>query len=238
MMFDNIKNIDLYENNNIYLTFDIDWAPDEVLEYTLNIIEKYNIKATLFVTHETKLLDRMRDNSNIELGIHPNFNPLVNGDFRYGKNLKEVLNYYLKIVPEAVSIRSHDLMQKSELLALLDQYNIKYDCTLYIPYNSGIVNKSFKHFDNKLIRVPHFWEDDVHCLYKDDWDVGKYLSYRGIKVFDFHPIHIALNTEDINRYLSIRHVQQDSSIVFENKFGGYGSESFLIDLIMKNSIKE
>jgi hypothetical protein len=233
MIFQNIKDINLKSKikNNIYITFDIDWASDEVLSHTLDIIEKYNIKATFFVTHATKLLQRMINNPNIELGIHPNFNPLVNGDFRYGRNIKEVLEYYLKIVPDAVSIRSHDLMQKSELINLLATYNIKYDCNLYLPYNSGIVNKPFNHFDNKLIRVPHFWEDDVHCLYNDDWGVDKYLKYDGIKVFDFHPIHIALNSESMDRYMSIRDKQQDSKVVFENRFDGYGSEKFLHNLV-------
>ena len=43
----------------------------------------------------------MRANQNIELGIHPNFNPLLNGDFRYGKSIDEVIKYYKKIAPEA-----------------------------------------------------------------------------------------------------------------------------------------
>ncbi len=233
MQFSLIKDIDVDSKylNNIYITFDIDWASDEILEYSLNIIEKYNIKATFFVTHQTKLLQRMRDNTDIELGIHPNFNPLVNGDFKYGSNIKEVLEYYLKIVPDAVSIRSHDLMQKSELLGLLSQYGLKFDCNMYIPCSSGLINKPFRHFDNKLIRVPHFWEDDVHCLCQDDWNIDVYLAYNGIKVFDFHPIHIVLNSESMDRYISLRSAQKDSKIVFRNRFQGYGSENFLIDLI-------
>ena len=95
MKFENIKNINL-ENpssweDKIFLTFDIDWCSDEVLSFTLDIIEKNNIKATFFVTHETLLLERMRDNPKIELGIHPNFNFLLNGDFRQGSSSKEVV---------------------------------------------------------------------------------------------------------------------------------------------------
>lgn len=73
MVFENIKNIDVKNTfswqNKIFLTFDIDWASDEVLSYTLDIIEKYDIKATFFVTHETKLLERMRNNPNIEFCV-------------------------------------------------------------------------------------------------------------------------------------------------------------------------
>lgn len=233
MTFDLIKNIDESTKwvNKVYLTFDIDWASDEILSHTLDLIEKYDVSATFFCTHATKLLERMRENSKIELGIHPNFNFLVNGDFRYGKNMNEIFEYYLKIIPDAVSVRSHDLTQKTEYLSLFKRHGLKYDCNLYLPYNSGIVNKPFKHFDHHTIRVPHYWEDDVHCLYNDEWSIDKYLAYKGIRVFDFHPIHIALNSENIDRYVSIRDMQQNMEKVFANKFDGYGSESFLIDLI-------
>lgn len=72
-VFGNIGEIDLENPSSyqkIFLTFDIDWASDEVLEYCIDIIEKANVKATWFVTHETPLLERLRANPNFELGIH------------------------------------------------------------------------------------------------------------------------------------------------------------------------
>lgn len=234
MIFKNIKNTQLTNfQDSCYITFDIDWASDKILEYTLDIIEKYNVKATFFVTHETILLKRMRENPNIELGIHPNFNFLLNGDFRYGKNMKEVAEYFLKIVPEAVSVRSHSLTNQSNMFDIFSQLGLKFECNFLIPMRSNIIVKPFLHWDKKLTRVPHYWEDDVHCLYGDDWKLDNYYKYEGIKIFNFHPIHIALNTECMDRYITIRNVQQNSSIVFKNRFDGYGSESFLIDLIKK-----
>ena len=43
-----------YENK-IFLTIDIDWAHDIVLEDTIKIIEKAEVPATFFLTHETPL---------------------------------------------------------------------------------------------------------------------------------------------------------------------------------------
>ncbi|PHR69820.1 MAG: hypothetical protein COA66_14165 [Arcobacter sp.] len=232
MIFSNIKDIDLNDKSswidNIFLTFDIDWASDDVLEYTLNILEEYNIKATFFVTHETSILERMRKNPNIELGIHPNFNPLLKGDFKYGKNIDEVMQYYKSIVPESVSVRSHALTQNSTYLSLLKKYNITYECNSYIPKNSNIELKPYLHWDKILIRVSHFWEDDLHCIYKDSWNVKKYLNYKGLKVFDFHPIHIYLNTEDLNRYESARNCFQNTDILNKkmNK-DFFGTRNFL-----------
>lgn len=239
-MFQNIKDIDINDSlswqDKIFITFDIDWCSDEVLSYTLDIIEKYNIKATFFVTHETKLLERMRVNPNIELGIHPNFNFLLNGDFRQGSSSKEVVQYYKKFVPNAVSVRSHSLTQGGSIFPIFEDEGFIYECNTFIPLQGG-VQLPYRH-TKQLIKVPHIFEDDVRELYEDEWDLKKYLDYKGIKVFDFHPIHIFLNSENIERYNSAReHLQNFDELkkCVNNKV--YGTKDFMIDLI-ENSNKE
>ena len=65
--------------DRVFLTFDIDWAHDEVLEDTLNLVSDYNVKATFFATHKTSVNLKIISNPNFELGIHPNFNLEFNG---------------------------------------------------------------------------------------------------------------------------------------------------------------
>jgi len=206
--FELIKNIDVNNSQSwqdkIFLTFDIDWCSNEVLSYTLDILEEHNIKATFFVTHETKLLDRIRDNKYIELGIHPNFNPLLNGDFRYGRTIDGVIEYYKNIVPESVSVRSHSLTNNSIISKVFRKYGLKYECNQYIPKNSTIIVKPYNHWEDNLVNVPHFWEDDLHIIYNDTFDSNKYIKYEGIKVFDFHPIHLFLNTDELSTYENAR----------------------------------
>ncbi|RXK07201.1 polysaccharide deacetylase WbmS family protein [Halarcobacter bivalviorum] len=237
MIFENIKNIDVDNleswQNKIFITFDIDWCSDEVLSYTLDIVEKYNIKATFFVTHKTSLLERMRVNPNIELGIHPNFNPLLNGDFRYGKNINEVIKYYKNIVPEAVSVRSHSMTQNSPILDSFEKFGLLYDCNTFIPFSSGIELQPYEHWTEELIKVPYFWEDDIHCIYNWEWDVKKIMNYSGIKVFDFHPIHIFLNTEHLDRYEKSREWHNCVENLEKQIYNGFGTHYFLINLIKK-----
>lgn len=105
----------------IYLTFDIDWARDEVIAFLLDLLEEVDVPATIFVTHDTPLLERMRHNPNIELGGHPNFIPLVEEDYDVKDFLtwaRERILYYKELVPEATSIRVHGLTQNSRLLDL------------------------------------------------------------------------------------------------------------------------
>lgn len=205
-LFKKISDIDLmYQNSyrdQIFITFDLDWCSDEVLSYTLDIIEKYDVKATFFVTHNTPLLERMKENPNIELGIHPNYNLLLQGDFSFGKNYQEVTEYFMRLIPEAVSVRSHSQTQNSNLLSYFENIGLKYDCNTFIPYSSGIRLNPYLLWTGKLIKVPYFWEDDVHCVYGWQWDVDKYLNHDGLKVFDFHPIHVFLNTDKIELYES------------------------------------
>lgn len=203
-----IKDFDDYKNeydDKLFLTFDIDWASDEVLNYTIDKIEEYDIAATFFVTHRTAVLDRLRNNPKIELGIHPNFNFLLNGDFRYGKNASEVVDYYFDIVPDAVSVRSHALVQSTLLLDLFYHRGIKYDLNLLIPHSSGIELKPIPFWRKGLIRLPYFWEDDTSIWMNNDSNVQTYLETKGLKIFDFHPIHVFLNTENLTRYDRSKH---------------------------------
>ena len=224
----------MYSYNSTIFTFDIDWCSDEVLEYTLDLLDQFDAKAIFFVTHHTKLLNRIEKNKNFELGIHPNFNFLLNGNFRYGKSIDEIVKYYLEIVPNAKSVRSHSLTQSSPILDAFKSLGLKYSFNTLIPFSSNIEIKPFRLF-NGMIEYPHFWEDDVHCIYRWDWDVEKYLNHKGLKVFDFHPIHIFLNTEDLSRYNKARPYLQDFKKLKEfvnNKT--YGTRDFLIDLLKKN----
>ena len=61
----------------VFLTLDLDWACDGVLEDTIDLVEGEDVSATWFVTHDTPLLERIRSNPRFELGIHPNFNGLL-----------------------------------------------------------------------------------------------------------------------------------------------------------------
>lgn len=240
-MFLKIKDIDISKqeswHNKIFLTFDIDWCSDEVLSYTLDILEKYDIKATFFVTHNTKLLYRMKNNSNIELGIHPNFNYLLDGDFRYGKNIDEVIKYYLKFVPDSISVRSHSLTQSTNIIGKFNDNKLINHCGTHIPYTSNINIKPYKLW-NKIVEIPFFWEDDIHCLYNWDFDILQTLNYKSLKVYNFHPIHIFLNSNTLDNYEKSRDIFYNYPKLLSMKnVKNYGVENYLIDLIKKVQIE-
>ena len=51
----------------IAISMDMDWAPDAVIADSLDLLAKFNLRATLFMTHRTPLVEKTAH----ELGIHP-----------------------------------------------------------------------------------------------------------------------------------------------------------------------
>lgn len=186
--------------DRIFITLDLDWADDSVASDALDLLEQHRIAATIFVTHETPLLARMRANPAFELGIHPNFNPLLNGNASYGKTMGEVLDRFLAIVPEARAARSHSLTVSSPMLDALAEKGLRTESNTFIPWETGIPLKPWMAWNGKLMRVPVCWADDIHCITGTSWDAGQLRAIAGLRVFIFHPIHLFLNTDRIERY--------------------------------------
>ncbi len=185
----------------LFLTLDLDWAIDPAIALCLDLIEDAGVAATVFVTHDTPLLARMRANPRLELGLHPNFNPLLDrpGGQLVVSGARAILHDLQRIVPEARAIRSHSMMQSSKLLDLFSAAGLTHDCNHFIPAHTGISLRPYRHW-NGLTRVPYCWEDDVDLIYRQGPSVLELAAAPGLKVFDFHPVHVALNTQSIEHF--------------------------------------
>ena len=219
-----------------FLTLDIDWANDNVLNYAIDLVESFDVAATWFVTHHTSILDRLRNNSKFELGIHPNFNFLLDGKHNAEESSTEVVQRLMAIVPQAKSVRSHSMTQSSVLLNLFKDVGLTHDANHFVPNHSNIKLKPWSLW-NGLCRVPYSWEDDVHILYEANGiqqqsprDIAVSKSV-GLKVFDFHPIHVFLNTESLDRYERTRPLHQNPKELIKHRYEGYGTRNRLIELL-------
>lgn len=214
----------------LFLTFDMDWACDEILNDSIELVELAGISATWFVTHNTQVLRRLSMNPNFELGIHPNFNHLLNGDNRNGKNAKEVISQLMEIVPKAKSVRSHSTTQSSKLLELFIEAGITHDVNYFVPAHSGIRLSPWLSW-NGLCRVSYYWADDAACIYDLKSTMTELTSLRGLKVFGFHPIHVYLNTENLDRYERTRHLHNNPEELIKHRYEGVGTRTRLIELL-------
>jgi hypothetical protein len=218
----------------VFLTFDLDWAHDEVIHDAIDLVEAADVPATWFVTHECSALERLRENPKFELGVHPNFNTLLDGGSPRKGGVKRILEEILNIVPEARCIRSHSMTQSSGLLAAFAAAGLTHDANHFIPASVGLDLRPWKLW-NGMTRVPYFWEDDIFCIYEESQqepDVVDAVSRGdGIKVFDMHPIHTFLNTEQIDRYERTRRIHQAPRKLITQRFEGYGTRNRLLDLL-------
>ena len=178
----------------IALTFDIDWANDLVLEELISELEKYHVKATFFATHKTPVLSGL-DKNKYEVGIHPNFNPLLSGNSK--KNYKQIVDDILNDYPEAHGVRAHSLFQSGHIFLYYNEVGLRYDSNIFVEniHVPPIIHSG------KYVRIPFFWEDDVFCINTGDFEFRpNILNLNGCSVFDFHPNLLYLNVENLARY--------------------------------------
>lgn len=185
------------------LTFDMDWAPDFVVEDIITRLTRHNVKATWFITNASQSLERLRKLPELfELGIHPNFSE----NSSHGSSIEEVLTNMTKLVPEAVSTRSHRVFQSGPLLELLVEHKtILIDSTLYLPAMPDIRPVKLQFGEGTLIRIPIFWADD-HEIVKPNpsFDIESLEVKSGLRVLLFHPIHAYLNSGTPELYAHLR----------------------------------
>jgi hypothetical protein len=92
------------------VTFDLDWAPDFVIDWLAKRLIEVGVRAAWFVTHHSPAIERLRAESDLfELGIHPNLHP----GSTHGNDTSSVLKHCMEIVPEAGAIRTHGLVQST-----------------------------------------------------------------------------------------------------------------------------
>ena len=211
----------------IALTLDIDWAPDWMIEKVAEMLLKYGVKATWFATHRSKVIEELEKESLFEIGIHPNLYP----DSTHGKTEDEVLLYIRELFPDAISMRTHGLYSNSRFLYKCAKLGIKIDVSIFI--DKGEYLKPFRiYFDDGLsiIRIPFLWEDDIEMNKPSpSWDLSDILQFKGIKIFNFHPVHICLNTPNMKVYAQMKEkIYSNEKIKPNDGPGPFTAFSFLL----------
>ena len=184
----------------VALTIDIDWAPDFMIDFAAEALVEEGVRATWFVTHPSPAVDRLRQHPELfELGIHPNFLPRST----HGKRWEDVLVHCMDLVPDATSMRTHGLFQATALLDMvITQTPITTDLTIFLPYTASIRPVDYHWNDRTLLRLPYYWEDDFEMMQPNpSWSLTPERALGGgLKIFNFHPVHIFLNSPDMKPY--------------------------------------
>jgi hypothetical protein len=143
------------------------------------------------------------------------------------------------MVPGARSMRTHGLYQSTPLLEqVLNRTDITADVSLFLPHARGLRPVEYRWHGKELLRLPYYWDD---CYEMERvtpvWDLSPHLTRKqGLKVFNFHPILIFLNSSDLRGYSTLKQSRQclsDVSVTEAEHFihPGHGSRTMFLELV-------
>jgi len=178
----------------IVLSSDLDWAPAWATTEMVRRVVAAGCEISIFVTHDGPELPELRESAGVELGWHPNFHP----GSSHGETPGEVLDLLAGWVPHAKGVRAHGLVRSTALLEEYARRGLAYDSSDLMHRHPGLRPMPAW---NGVVRIPIFWADDVEARHGGSYRLADVdVEDRGLQVFEFHPIHVALNTSTLAGY--------------------------------------
>ena len=211
------------------LTADLDWASEYCIDRFLGIAGSFAVTPTLFVTHRSAAVRQAHAEGRAELGIHPNF---LDGS-SHGSDPGAVIEHVLGLVPNARLVRCHRFFDSVSIRHALVEHGLTIDSNVCRHLKRGLKPERLA---SGLLRLPVFFEDDVHWNRGGDWSFDAYATdffSPGMKVLNFHPFFVALNLPDATVYARykpmIRSLTAEQAAILRHP--GPGAESFLIEAL-------
>src|SRR5689334_22017352 len=90
----------------IAITFDVDWAPDRIVQDVLSVLDERAIPATLFCTNYT--LDKSGQSSNVTAFIDRRHEIALHPDFQHTADHGAEWDRIVRLYPTARGWRSHN----------------------------------------------------------------------------------------------------------------------------------
>lgn len=212
----------------ICLTFDTDWCPELLVEHTLNLAKPVDGQLTFFCTGVYATLKREAER--VELALHPNFH-------QGGEDPDDTLTKLSSQLPEAVGLRGHSCADSHRILALLRKHRLRYTSNTAPLFAEGLRPHEHPWGGHEL---PIYYMDNLDFLRLDHWDgavafapevIECAVKQPGLFVFDFHPVHLTLNTPSQGYYEANKHRYQDAPALLERTHAGRGTRTFFIELV-------
>jgi hypothetical protein len=226
-----------YDEDAIVLTFDVEWAPQAVIDDIVSELSARGLKGTFFCTHGNV------ETPGHERGLHPNFRrdgetvkvlrtqtgPSFE-DWTDDQVIRQVLAKTLEFCPEANGIRTHSLYFELKLLAIMQDMGFVYDSSCLMP-----LQRSLSPFSTMwgVTEVPIYYMDHMDLVNDmTGFQMSNLkLDQKGLKVLNFHPALIYLNAENDERYQASKPFYSDPDRLRANRYSGRGTRSLFLDLL-------
>lgn len=191
-------------NSKICISIDVDWSPKELLQDTLQLLDEYGVKATIFCTDNVEK-EEFNLLKNHEIGIHPNITSV--------ETVEEKIKALKKMFPESKCIRNHCLIHNTKFNEIYKKNGLTFSSN-YFHFMQAEIKKL--NMPSGITEIPVFFMDDLYLNMNQEkikninecqslFSISNInLNSFGLKVFDFHPIHIFMNTNSLKFYDSIK----------------------------------
>ena len=181
------------ETSPLCFTTDIEWSPDWAIRDLYELADQCGVPLTPFLTHRSAyLVQRLMEGDAADVGLHPNFLP----GSTHGSTVDEVIATTRALWPDAVSFRSHCFYDDTRMLRKMAASGFRYDSNLFAFLQPMLAPMRTV---AGTLRLPVFWEDDVHSGTGLSWELGALrtaLDEPGLKIVNVHPLRAALNVPD------------------------------------------
>ena len=188
----------------IAITFDIDWAPDTIVDELISLLNDYSVPATFFCTNFTKDHSKKssslngRVNQQSEIALHPNFQHENN----YEKEWDEILTIY----PTAKGWRSHNGVSGWPIMKAAMERGLHYEVFSSVFSNYVEPSQVNRALPSYYVFTTAFW--DSHMLHdlgfswslKDLPQKSLFKDSDKIFVMGFHPNILYYDMRAINEY--------------------------------------
>lgn len=211
----------------ICLTFDTDHMSEEGME---KFFEEYRLpgKCTFFLHKPFKFAARMQREGWHEVAPHP----FIENLSRWDEDLKEIVRAF----PEKpFGLRPHSCVFSHMIGIGMNDLGYDYVSQAQNMYESGL--KPFRHpwgvwelpiyyMDNMDFWMTKNWPGLGHVPFHQDI-ISRALRDDSLYVFDFHPLHVILNTGRHEDYVSVKgEILGKGVSPFDLRFAGRGTGTF------------
>lgn len=214
------------------LTSDVDFVSDDVLKTAYYPLQ--TVPMTIFMTGESQYLrEKLNTIPHWEGEVHPNF---CEGS-THGRSCNEVFDAISSFSGEGLGFRCHRYYSSNDVEERFAEKGYEYSsniCTDLEPVSP---------FKDRcgLVQFPIFMEDGGYLKYHGIphiEDIQKKIVADGIYVFNFHPIHLALNSSDFSHIRKLKDTMSPESYrnmtmedIYTRRNTAYGMSDFLNELL-------
>lgn len=215
------------------LTSDVDFVSDDFLELAYKPLKDYPL--TVFMTEKSDFLENaLQQTPSWEAEPHPNF---CDGS-THGSSLEEVFATIEHFSGDRLGFRCHKYYSSNDIEEAFAGKGFAYASNICTDLST--VSPFWDRCG--ILQIPIFFEDGGYLKYhgipKLD-DILKRMTDNGVYVFNFHPIHLALNSCDFSAIRKLKDSMppsQYSSLSAKDaqayRNNGYGVSDFLKELLV------